>query len=216
LLYSPKLTMWYVEAFQEIGVKKSIEDIDRRYAIYPKRFYKSVQQFNQNKEFDFCFIGALQIDEATIKRRSWILPFIEENFNHQSYLQFTDRKTKGNYQIKGDYDFTLKRSGFVPKEVKPELRNFFDEHYFRILCSSQFTLCPGGDQNWSMRFYEALMCKSIPILLDKTCFRTEYEAKLPYKYFVVGEHFQYFPDWAQHNYELFLRHHTLENHELIA
>lgn len=211
--YSPKLELSYLEAFQEIGIRKNLEEIDKRYAIYPKRFYKTVEKFDQRKTIDFCFIGAFQIDAATFARRSWIVPFIKNHFNERSYLQFTDRSTKANHKTLGIYDYTLLRNGFVPKEVEVQSRNYFDEHYFRTMCLSKFTLCPGGDQNWSMRFYEALMCKSIPILLDRASFRSKFEARLPYKYFVVGEGIEYVSDWAECNYETFLKYHTLEYFE---
>ncbi len=95
--------------------------------------------------------------------------------------------------------------------MPPSQRNRFDEHYFRIMCASKFTLCPGGDQNWSMRFYEALMCKSIPILFDRAPFRTRHEAMLPYRYFLAHENIEYIEEWAEHNHALFMKHHTLRH-----
>lgn len=41
-----------------------------------------------------------------------------------------------------------------------------DIDYFRSMCSSKFTLTPTGDCPWSYRFFEAIMCYSIPILED--------------------------------------------------
>lgn len=212
MLYSPKLAMWYLEAHAELGITKSFEEIDRRFAIYPRRFYKAVEEIGWNKSLDYCFIGAFKIDAATVARRSWIIPFIKANFGEQSYLQFTDRATRRDHESLGAFDYTLRATGFVPKEVPIGQRNRFDEHYFRIMCASRFVLCPGGDENWSMRFYEALMCKAIPVLLDRTPFRTEYEARLPYKYALAGEKMEYSIDWVEHNYRLFKQHHTLEGH----
>jgi len=37
-------------------------------------------------------------------------------------------------------------------------------YYFEKMCQSKFILCPAGDEPWSFRFYETLMCKSIPIV----------------------------------------------------
>lgn len=211
MLYSPKLAMWYLEAFAECGNRKLPEDIDKRYAIYPRRFYKAVEMMGWHKSRDYAFVGAFRIDPRTEMRRAWIIPFIRENFGERSYLQFTDRTTKSGYQSLGEFDHTLSTEGFVPKEVPLLQRNRFDEHYFRIMCSSQFVLCPGGDENWSMRFYEALMCKAIPILADRTPFRNEYEAQLPYKYFLANEKITYHEEWADHNYQVFKRYHTLEH-----
>jgi hypothetical protein len=210
MLYSPKLAMWYLEAFAECGVRVSSSEIDKRFAIYPRRFYRAVEEIGWRKTRDYCFIGAFRIDPRTEMRRSWIIPYIRENFGERSYLQFTDVATKSGYETLGAFDHTLSAEGFVPKEVPVAQRNRFDANYFKIMCSSEFALCPGGDENWSMRFYEALMCKAIPILLDRTPFRNEYEAQLPYKYFLAGERIEYREDWAEHNYLVFKQHHTLE------
>jgi len=39
-----------------------------------------------------------------------------------------------------------------------------DKEYYDILCKSKFTLTPTGDCPWSYRFFEAILCFSIPIL----------------------------------------------------
>lgn len=163
-----------------------------------------------HKSCDFGFIGAFRIDPRTVARRSWIINFIREYFGESSYLQFTDQATKQGYENLGDFDDTLLVAGFVPKEVPVERRNWFDEQYFRIMCISQFVLCLGGDKNWSMRFYKSLMCKAIPVLLDRTPFRTADEARLPYKYLFAIKKMEYRPEWAEHNYEVFKQYHTLE------
>ena len=41
-----------------------------------------------------------------------------------------------------------------------------DMDYYTKMSMSKFTLCPIGDCPWSYRFFEAIMCKSIPILGD--------------------------------------------------
>ena len=208
-LFSPKLQMWYKEAHRELEIDVG-DNIDDRYAIYPKRFYKTVASFGADKRYNYCFIGAMHIDARTSQRRGWILDFVQKNFSEKSYLQFTDRNTKKDHVPMGVYDFTLQRNGFVPKEERTENKNYFDPFYFQTMCNSQFTLCPGGDENWSMRFYEALMCKSIPILLDRSAFRTQEERTLDYQYYTVSDEIVYSEEMTRHNYELFLKYHTLE------
>jgi hypothetical protein len=146
--FSPKLRMWYHEAHNEKNLfRHSLSRLMRRpicqdYAIYPKRFYKTVEKFCDEKPIDFCFIGGLKTDPETQKNRKWILDFIRDHFSDLSYLQFTDKVTKENYQSMGSFDFTLLRDGFVPKEHPKRKRNTFDENYFRQLSRSQFALCP--------------------------------------------------------------------------
>ena len=204
---SPKMKMWQADAWSELGV--TITDYDTQKAIFPKRFYEAVQRLDHTKIYDFCFIGAFRVDSKTEARRVWLTPFIKERFSVNSYLQFTDKKTKTNYVPLGPFDRTLEREGFVPKEVPLEQRNIFDQPYYEVMCQSRFALCPAGDRLWSMRFYEALMCKSIPILERRWHHRSLREALRGYKVYTPRDELEYRPDWVEHNYELFLKHHTL-------
>jgi Exostosin family len=204
---SPKLQLWQTEAYREIGVE--ISTFDHQKVIFPKRFYVPIQGFDHTKTFDFCFIGAYKVDAETAARRAWLIDFIKREFSANSYLQFTDKETKRGYVSMGVFDFTLLRTGFVPKEVPVKERNFFDEHYYQVMCRSQFTLCPAGDRRWSMRFYEAIMCKSIPILERRTHHRSIREALRGYRFYTRSEKFIYKQAWVEHNYNIFLKHHTL-------
>jgi len=207
--FSPKLRMWYEEAHAELGLPCS--HIDPSFGIFPRVLVDAVAQLDHSKIYDFCFVGAYMIDEKTRKNREWVPAFVRDYFSNKSYLQFTDRTTKMSYTPMGDFDFTLKKAGFVPKENVRSERNFFDKEYYQVMCGSKFTLCPAGDNNWSIRFYEALMCKSIPILPDRTVFRTEAEKKLDYEYYVLGDVFEYSEAMTEKNYQMFLRHHTLRD-----
>jgi|WetSurMetagenome_2_1015567.scaffolds.fasta_scaffold26931_3 hypothetical protein len=208
---SPKMQHWQAEAYAEIGIKLS--RLDHEKALFPRRFYLPIQSFDHAKQYDFCFVGAFRIDRETESRRIWLLDFIRRNFSERSYLQFTDQKTKAGHAPMGEFDMTLLRSGMVPKELPMEQRHAFDEHYYQVMCRSEFTLCPAGDRPWSMRFYEALMCRSIPILQRRTHHRSVRELLRDYRYYTLGDELNYRPDWVQHNYELFLRHHTLDGRE---
>ena len=78
------------------------------------------------------------------------------------------------------------------------------------MTKSKFTLCPAGDVTWSMHFYEALMCRSIPIVNSANeTFRSKEESKLNYKYYLTIDHIVCRDDWVKHNYKIFLRYHTL-------
>ena len=223
--FCPKLAMWYFEAYSELSISK--KTIDHSYAIYPKRFYKNIK-LNINKKYDFIFIGQLDHryeggwvrggeSDGTYNKRKWIIPFINNKFNSNSYLQFTDKNTKQNYKIMGNYDHTLSEKGFAPKEcgvgVKHAEMNFFDKKYFDKMSQSKFGLCPAGDSIYSMRFYECLMCKCIPIVsTDEETYRSKEESKLNYKYYLASNsEFVYREDWVEHNYNIFLQYHTLEH-----
>jgi hypothetical protein len=201
--------MWYKESFLEKGLKE--ENINEDFSIYPERIYKNINLTN-NKIYDYCFIGSLKIDDLCFQNRKWIIPFIEKYFNENSYLQFTDKETKKNYNSFGSFDYTLFKKGKVPKELQEDERDFFDKDYFDILSKSKFCLCPAGDSIWSMRFCDTLMSKCIPIVNSKhETYRSLQESKLDYKYYLTSEkEFIYRQDWVDHNYNLFLKYHTLE------
>ena len=153
----------------------------------------------------------MKVDHLTSVNRSWIIDFINNKFNDDCYLQFTDKKTKENYVEKGLFDFTLKTNGFVPKEVKKNKRNYLDTNYYKKINQSQFTLCPAGDSFYSMRFLEAIMCRSIPIVLsyDET-FRSKKESLLGYKYYLANEEHIFRQDWIDENYRIFINNHTFK------
>jgi hypothetical protein len=210
-ILSPKMRLWQQEAYREIGIDRDIWDLDCEAAIFPRSLYEPVSRMDQTKIYDICFVGAYKVDERTTRRRHWLIHYVRRNFTDRSYLQFTDSKTKKDYVPLGPFDFTLSRSGFVPKEVPRAERNVFDAHYYQVLCHSQFALCPAGDRRWSMRFYEALMCKSIPVLRSRTHHRSIREAVRGYKTYSARDELVYRQDWVDHNYKLFQKHHTLSH-----
>ena len=61
----------------------------------------------------------------------------------------------------------------------------YDADYLRILARSKFTLAPRGDQPWSIRFYEAILCGSIPLVKAGRA-RNRAERTLDYKYYDLG------------------------------
>lgn len=132
--FNNKLTAWYNEARKEVNLTElEFEVIAGDYIVYPTRFYQRVADeylTKNNKSYDFCFIGSLTIDLGTTINRRWILPFVAKHFTNESFLQFTDNKTKAHYVPKGPFDHTLTRPGYVPKRIKQEFKiNYFDPSY---------------------------------------------------------------------------------------
>ncbi len=214
--FCPKMILWYNEALKELNLKpKKKKFINTDYCIFPKRFYGYCSSLSNDKKYKYTFIGSLKVDHLTSINRSWIIDFINNKFNNDCYLQFTDKKTKENYVEKGLFDFTLKTNGFVPKEVKKNKRNYLDTNYYKKINQSQFTLCPAGDSFYSMRFLEAIMCHSIPIVLsyDET-FRSKKESLLGYKYYLASEEHIFRQDWIDENYRIFINNHTFKNNKI--
>ena len=87
-----------------------------------------------------------------------------------------------------------------------------DKKYYDIICKSNFTLCPTGDCPWSYRFFEAIMCLSIPILEDNS---NDIYMKDYFCFFDKDKHF-YDRNKAIQNYKTFINSkHFLKNIEEI-
>lgn len=85
-----------------------------------------------------------------------------------------------------------------------------NDEYLRAMCRSQFTLCPGGDQPWSYRFFEAIMCKSIPIVEnDLSTGRNKVERDIGYRYYKINEKHEFREEFVEENWQLFCAHHLL-------
>ena len=88
--------------------------------------------------------------------------------------------------------------------------------YFRKMCQSKFVLCPAGDAPWSFRFYEVLMCKSIPIVESwHHIYRTKEEANINYKYILFQdiqniENDINYDDYINENTKIFENYHLLK------
>jgi hypothetical protein len=210
-----KLKMWYREACAEVGVP--VTKIDQSYAIYPKRFYKN-KALKQEKEIDFIFIGAFYFSDGQrcgYKNRKWSINFAKKHFTNKSYFVNTskDMGLEDPWVKLGEFDKTLEETCYlIPKTMEKDKRNTFDEKYFSNLAKSKFCLCPAGDKMYTFRLYEALMCKSIPIVDSREeTFRNKKESKLGYKYYLTSSpEFIYRQDWVDHNYNLFIKYHTFE------
>ena len=76
----------------------------------------------------------------------------------------------------------------------------YDRRYYKDICKSKFTLCPVGNCPWSYRFFEAIMCFSIPIMEKNSTDRFYKD----YFYYTVGEDHVYSFKDALNNFRIFL------------
>jgi len=80
------------------------------------------------------------------------------------------------------------------------------------MCKSKFVLCPYGDALWSFRFYEVLICKSIPIVKSwHHTYRTIEESELNYKYILYENiiHNIIYDDYINKNTKIFEKYNML-------
>lgn len=68
-----------------------------------------------------------------------------------------------------------------------------DLSYFRMMARSKFALCPNGDFIWTYRFFEAVLCRCIPIIEE------ECELYKGYYFYKLGDKYEYREDWIKKN-----------------
>lgn len=155
-------------------------------ALFSKKYYNDINSISGEKKYDYCFIGSIKSNN---KARQWVIEFAKKHFTNNSVFLNTD-KDISNWKLLGDFDYTGKIEGFVPKNdgalnskngVYREIHeNLF---YFTSMKQSKYVLCPAGDTEWSFRFYETIMCKSIPIVESwHHTYRNYIESSINFKY----------------------------------
>jgi hypothetical protein len=188
------------------------------FAIFSKKYYNDINELNHTKKYDFCFIGSIN---SCRERRQWVIDFAKKNFTDNSIFINTDNNP--NWELLGSFDYSKLNLGFCPKlqpnnqSKKVQYRIVKDNiEYFENMCQSKFVLYPAGDAPWSFRFYEVLMCKSIPIVESwHHTYRTKEEANLNYKYILyqaienVKNDINY-DDYVNENTKIFEKYHLLK------
>lgn len=159
-------------------------------ALFSHAYYNDINCLNSEKIYDYCFIGSIN---SAPERRQWILDFAKKFFTANSIFINTD--TNSNWTSLGEFDYTDKQLGYCPKDQQDnqskrvQYRKVSENvFYFETMKKSKFVLCPCGDSSWSFRFYETLMCKSLPIVESQHhTYRTMSESKIKYKYLLYTD-----------------------------
>ena len=86
-----------------------------------------------------------------------------------------------NFILRDQFAFTSKRLQGVPLDRKEHARQLRSE-FCQNLVNSDYVLFASGYENYSIRFYEALSCGRIPILIDTDCV-------LPYDFAIDWDHY---------------------------
>lgn len=129
------------------------------------------------------------------------------------YEKCYDFSFRGLYTPRRDWvrAFESSRSSilFTNTGRKIEKREF-DKDYYQELAHSRFTLCPSGDFIWTYRFFEAIMCLSIPIVeagarFDQFQGYTYYNSESSQRDLLQS----WSREVTMENYQLFLKRNTL-------
>lgn len=184
------------------------------FALFSKKYYNEICELNHNKIYDFCFIGSIN---SNYEARQWVIDFAKKYFTNKSIFINTDNNP--NWELIGSFDYSNKNIGFCPKSApdnqsrQVQYRVVKDNiEYFEKMCQSKYCLCPAGDSSWSFRFYEVLMCKSIPIVESwHHTYRTKEESNINYKYILYQniENNINYDEYVNENTKLFENYHLL-------
>ena len=184
-------------------------------ALFSKKYYNEISELNHDKIYDFCFIGSIN---SHYERRKWVIDFAKKYFTNNSIFINTDNDP--NWILLGSFDYSNKILGYCPKNMQDNQSKNVQYRvvkeniqYFETMCKSKYCLCPAGDSSWSFRFYEVLMCKSIPIVESwHHTYRTKEEANINYKYVLYNniENDINYDDYVNENTMLFENNHLLK------
>ena len=184
-------------------------------ALFSKKYYNEINELNHSKIYDFCFIGSMA---TNYQRREWIIDFAKKYFTNNSIFINTDNNP--NWEKLGFFDKSNMNIGYCPKNMpnnqsKEVQYRIVKENvdYFEKMCQSKYVLCPAGDGTWTFRFYEVLMCKSIPIVENwHHTYRTKEESKINYKY-ILNKDIEteiLYDDYINENTRIFEKYHILK------
>jgi len=179
--------------------------------LFPLELVEKIESINLNKNLDFCFVGRAfksrkRWDDKKY-RESWFLDWVRKNFTDQSYFDACIKPELLKYwPTLGKYDYTKNPKKYINHE---SIENF-DSRYFLPMKESKFVLAPAGDSPWSWRFYEAMLCKAIPIVQHSDhSWRNEKYKEIPFNFYTISDKFIYREDWVEENLELFLKYCTV-------
>jgi len=202
------------DALKESGKPISTAVNNPDIALFSRGYYEQIQKLKHDKIYDYVFIGSFT--EFNKSNRDWVLDFVKTNFTSNSvFINTTGGKLwnkLGLYDLTGTVKSVCPDLDFKDSQSKEAQYRKVDEnrYYFETMCQAKFCLCPAGDAPWSFRFYEVLMCKSIPIVQSWIhTFRTEAESQNGYKYFLNTESHQFDENIVNHNTQIFERKHLL-------
>lgn len=180
------------DAYKEKGLELNGISWSPPVAKFARTYYNDINDLNHDKKYDYCFIGSIN---SCYEMRIWVIEFVKKYFTDSSIFVNTDKDPDNKWIPLGNFDKSHLKLGFAPKEQSSnqsravQYRVVKDNiFYFETMCQSKYVLCPAGDAPWSFRFYETLMCKSVPIVESwHHTYRTKEESEFKYKYLLFND-----------------------------
>ena len=184
----------------------------------------------RGKRHNYSFVGAIgrrcvaNGSITDLPLRVWARSFAAARFAQHDVFQDTYPAQPGSSV--GPFDYSSERAGqgLVPfafrfnEREKPRTSGACagpvdtDSDYLTRIAASNFTLAPGGDSPWSVRFFEAAFLGALPIVrFASEIGRTPEERDTPWHYFLASSPHVWRKADVLHNVRLALIHHTAMN-----
>uniref|UniRef100_A0A7S1S7L5 Exostosin GT47 domain-containing protein n=1 Tax=Alexandrium catenella TaxID=2925 RepID=A0A7S1S7L5_ALECA len=203
--------IWKQALLEENMTVGDVSYYGRQAVKFPRSWVSKVRKLGGEKTRNYNFIGR---EENTFGYRWWAMAFAEDNFAASDYFEFTRLNHVDSIWTGpiGPFDHTGQDRHY-DAAIEDPLKGAFDETYYRVITSSNFTLCPRGDRSFSERFLDAILGRSIPIVnslgvdMDSPF---SMMTSVPYHYYALADkvpivHRQ---DWVEENARLFIRYNT--------
>ncbi len=164
-LGGPRSALLIQQAFEEEGLP--CPSIDERVAptalLFPRSFVETVEHMPAHKTYDYSFVGGLFRPDTFPDALG---PRLCGSAIHRSFVSAPDRRRARLLAAR-----TVRSHEHGLGRVRPERSpaagpRLLPRPLLPGARASRFALCPAGDAPWSMRFFEAIMCRSIPIVSD--------------------------------------------------
>ena len=178
----------YIEAKTQDGVSIVNSDLTNiNTALFSNKYYQDIRNLNSDKIYDYCFIGSFNHN-----KQNWMKDFIMKRFSIKSIFINTDANEQ--WELLGSFDKTNNKE--------------FENNHLKYMRQSKYTLIPSNDDLWDFRFYESIMCGSIPIVKTyHETYRTAEETLIKYKYYLHDDIIIYNPEMVITNTTLFEKNH---------
>jgi hypothetical protein len=159
---------------------------------FPQSFVERIRKLDHKRQHRFNFQGSVFKNWESAHNRKWVFDFARSVFTSGDYFRLTGpliNATKwysiemtmpddfeelrlsgpeSKYEPLGEFDRYLeKRNATYPFAFYKSGKKFhppFDEVYWKVMAQSCFTLSPIGDNQFSIRFFEAVLAGSIPVV----------------------------------------------------
>lgn len=214
----PTVVLW-TKAAEEEGIDPfSVSMFGANVPKFPRSMVESILAWNSTKTRSYNFMGTVNSQPGwpskKHKRRKWVFGFAADNFGPDDFLNAMD--VKPGYTPLGQFDQSER--GATTEELLGHALGSYE-----VMAQSNFTLCPGGDETWSKRVYQAVLAGSLPLINHRgddwgprgIMFGTSIGGTLAavfdlYKYVTVGElpAVGYREDWVMENRRNFIKYQT--------